>query len=94
MSKDILDKLELKNKENLSSNRFNDDPVRAMSRNLEYLKISDFTSNNDFVQDDFGVIEENSYIELENIVEDADKVVSENKDSNISGIPFRIDKIK
>lgn len=94
MSKDILDKLQLKNKENLSSNRFNNDSVRSMSRSLENLNFGDSSSNNEFVQDDFGIIEENSYIELENIVEDANKVVSENKNNNISGIPFRIDKIK
>ncbi|WP_291679969.1 hypothetical protein [Clostridium sp.] len=40
MKKDILDKLELKNYENLSSNRMSDN-ILGISRDLDHLKIND-----------------------------------------------------
>ena len=67
MSKDILDKLELKNYENLSSNRINNDEIN-ISRDLENFKIDD-----DFSNDEFNIIENNSYIDLSDVVgEDGD----------------------
>ena len=56
MSKDILDKLELKNYENLSSNRINNDEIN-ISRDLENFKIDDDFSNDEFVEDEFNIIE-------------------------------------
>ncbi|EKY27409.1 hypothetical protein [Clostridium celatum] len=72
MSKDILDKLELKNYENLSSNRINNDEIN-ISRDLENFKIDDDFSNDEFVEDEFNIIENNSYIDLSDVVgEDGD----------------------
>ncbi|MDU6295789.1 hypothetical protein [Clostridium celatum] len=72
MSKDILDKLELKNYENLSSNRINNDAIN-ISRDLENFKIDDDFSNDEFVEDEFNIIENNSYIDLSDVVgEDGD----------------------
>ena len=45
LKKDILDELELKNKENLSSNRFNNNSAMTMSREMETLKINDDAKN-------------------------------------------------
>ena len=67
MSKDILDKLELKNYENLSSNRINNDEIN-ISRDLENFKIDDDFSNDEFVEDEFNIIENNSYIDLSDVV--------------------------
>ena len=69
MKKDILDELELKNKENLSSNRFNNNSVMTMSREMETLKINDDSTNEEFIEDDFGIVENNSYISLSEILE-------------------------
>ena len=63
MKKDILDKLELKNYENLSSNRMNDNSL-GINRDLEHLKINDDFSNNELLEDEFSIIENNSYIDL------------------------------
>ena len=72
MSKDILDKLELKNYENLSSNRINNDEIN-ISRDLENFKKDDDFSNDEFVEDEFNIIENNSYIDLSDVVgEDGD----------------------
>lgn len=72
MKKDILDKLELKNYENLSSNRINNDAIN-ISRDLENFKIDDDFSNDEFVEDEFNIIENNSYIDLSDVVgEDGD----------------------
>ena len=69
MKKDILDELELKNKENLSSNRFNNNSAMTMSREMETLKINDDSTNEEFIEDDFGIVENNSYISLSEILE-------------------------
>ena len=69
MKKDILDELELKNKENLSSNRFNNNSATTMSREMETLKINDDSTNEEFIEDDFGIVENNSYISLSEILE-------------------------
>ena len=50
MKKDILDELELKNKENLSSNRFNNNSAMTMSREIETLKINDDAKNEEFIK--------------------------------------------
>lgn len=67
MSKDILDKLELKKYENLSNNRINSDAIN-ISRDLDSFKIDDDFSNDEFVEDEFNIIESNSYIDLSDIV--------------------------
>ena len=69
MKKDILDELELKNKENLSSNRFNNNSATTMSREMETLKINDDSTNEEFIEDDFGIVENNSYINLSETLE-------------------------
>ena len=69
LKKDILDELELKNKENLSSNRFNNNSAMTMSREMETLKINDDSTNEEFIEDDFGIVENNSYISLSEILE-------------------------
>ena len=68
MKKDILDKLELKNYENLSSNRMNDNSL-GINRDLEHLKINDDFSNNELLEDEFSIIENNSYIDLSETLE-------------------------
>ena len=52
MKKDILDELELKNYENLSSNKINDD-----------------FSNDELLEDEFGIVENNSHIDLSETLE-------------------------
>ena len=69
LKKDILDELELKNKENLFSNRFNNNSATTMSREMETLKINDDSTNEEFIEDDFGIVENNSYISLSEILE-------------------------
>ena len=50
LKKDILDELELKNKENLFSNRFNNNSATTMSREMETLKINDDAKNEEFIK--------------------------------------------
>ena len=69
LKKDILDELELKNKENLSSNRFNNNSAMTMSREMETLKINDDAKNEQFIKNDFGIVENNSYINLSETLE-------------------------
>ena len=69
MKKDILDELELKNKENLFSNRFNNNSATTMSREMETLKINDDAKNEEFIKNDFGIVENNSYINLSETLE-------------------------
>lgn len=52
MKKDILDELELKNYENLSSNRMNDNSL-GINRELDHLKINDDFSNDELLEDEF-----------------------------------------
>lgn len=68
MKKDILDKLELKNYENLSRNRMNDS-VLGINRDLDYLKINDDFSNDELLEDEFGIVENNSHIDLSETLE-------------------------
>lgn len=87
MKKDILDKLELKNYENLSSNRMNDN-ILGINRDVDHLKINDDFSNDELLEDEFSIIENNSYVDLSNIVEN-DNINSDNKSKvNISALPL------
>ncbi|WP_370832367.1 hypothetical protein [Clostridium sp.] len=87
MKKDILDKLELKNYENLSSNRMNDN-ILGISRDLDHLKINDDFSNDELIEDEFSIIESNSYIDLSDVVEN-NKINNNDKDKvDISALPL------
>ena len=87
MKKDILDKLELKNYENLSSNRMNDS-ILGISRDLDHLKINDDFSNDELIEDEFSIIESNSYIDLSDVVEN-NKINNNDKDKvDISALPL------
>lgn len=68
MEKDILDELELKNYENLSSNRMNDNSL-GINRELDHLKINDDFSNDELLEDEFGIVENNSHIDLSETLE-------------------------
>lgn len=85
MKKDILDKLELKNYENLSSNRMNDN-ILGISRDLDHLKINDDFSNDELVEDEFSIIESNSYVDLADVVED--NKINNNGKVDISALPL------
>ena len=89
MKKDILDKLELKNYENLSSNRMNDNSL-GINRDLEHLKINDDFSNNELLEDEFSIIENNSYIDLSNVVENHNDNINKNDKNkiDISSLPL------
>ena len=87
MKKDILDKLELKNYENLSSNRMNDN-ILGISRDLDHLKINDDFSNDELIEDEFSIIESNSYIDLSDVIEN-NKINNNDKDKvDISALPL------
>ncbi|MBQ8998024.1 MAG: hypothetical protein IJ086_04935 [Clostridium sp.] len=85
MKKDILDKLELKNYENLSSNRMNDN-ILGISKDLDHLKINDDFSNDELVEDEFSIIESNSYVDLSDVVED--NKINNNGKVDISALPL------
>ncbi|CAM2079482.1 MAG: hypothetical protein NSGCLCUN01_03702 [uncultured Clostridium sp.] len=85
MKKDILDKLELKNYENLSSNRMNDN-ILGISRDSDHLKINDDFSNDELVEDEFSIIESNSYVDLSDVVEDNN--INNNGKVDISALPL------
>ncbi len=85
MKKDILDKLELKNYENLSSNRMNDN-ILGISKDLDHLKINDDFSNDELIEDEFSIIESNSYVDLSDVVED--NKINNNGKVDISALPL------
>ena len=85
MKKDILYKLELKNYENLSSNRMNDN-ILGISRDLDHLKINDDFSNDELVEDEFSIIESNSYVDLSDVVED--NKINNNGKVDTSALPL------
>ena len=89
MKKDILDKLELKYYENLSSNRMNDNSL-GINRDLEHLKINDDFSNNELLENEFSIIENNSYIDLSNVVENHNDNINRNDKNkiDISSLPL------
>ena len=64
MNKDILDKLELKNFENLSETDFKKNIVLDMNRDLENLKINDDATNEDILDNEYTSKMNNSYIKL------------------------------
>ncbi|MGG7057273.1 hypothetical protein ACQPUZ_03170 [Clostridium tertium] len=82
MSKDILDKLELKNYENLSDNNFKQNTVLGMNRDLDKLKINDDFSNEDALDNEYTLKVTNSYIELNDIVKDDDRYKSSKDDED------------
>ncbi|MDU5108592.1 hypothetical protein [Clostridium sp.] len=73
MIKDILDKLELKNYENLSDNESKENTVIGMNRDLDKLKINDDYSNEEALNNKYTSKETNSYIELNDVVKDDDR---------------------
>ncbi|MFU7515121.1 hypothetical protein [Clostridium sp. HCS.1] len=73
MIKDILDKLELKNYENLSDNESKENTVLGMNRDLDKLKINDDYSNEEALNNKYTSKETNSYIELNDVVKDDDR---------------------
>ena len=85
MKKDILDELELKNYENLSSNRMNDNSL-GINRELDHLKINDDFSNDELIEDEFSIIESNSYVDLSDVVED--NKINNNGKVDISALPL------
>lgn len=87
MKKDILDKLELKNYENLSSNRMSDN-ILGISRDLDHLKINDDFSNDELIEDEFSIIESNSYIDLSDVVENNKINNNDNGKVDISALPL------
>ena len=64
MNKDILDKLELKNFENLSETDFKKNIVLDMNRDLDNLKINDDVTNEDILDNEYTSKRNNSYIKL------------------------------
>ena len=64
MNKDILDKLELKNFENLSATDFKKNTVLDMNRDLDNLKINDDVTNEDILDNEYTSKRNNSYIKL------------------------------
>ena len=78
---------ELKNYENLSSNRMNDN-ILGISRDLDHLKINDDFSNDELIEDEFSIIESNSYIDLSDVIEN-NKINNNDKDKvDISALPL------
>lgn len=80
MKKDILDKLELKNFRNLSEEKFNDNTVLGMNKDLEKLRINDDVSNEDIISDEYSSVINNSYVELNEVAKDKNN--SNIKDKN------------
>ena len=69
MSKDILDKLEIKNYENLSEIDFKKNTVLDMNRDLDNLKINDDVTNEDILDNEYTSKRNNSYIKLSDSIE-------------------------
>ena len=82
MIKDILDKLELKNNENLLDNEFKQNTVLGMNRDLDKLKINDDYSNEEALNNEYTSKANNSYIELKDAVENDDKYKIDKNDKN------------
>ena len=82
MIKDILDKLELKNNENLLDNEFKQNTVLGMNRDLDKLKVNDDYSNEEALKNEYTSKANNSYIELKDAVENDDKYKIDENDKN------------
>ena len=67
MNKDILDKLAVKESENLSEKNFKQNTVLGINRDLHKLKINDDFSNEDVINSEYTSKITNSYIELDTI---------------------------
>ena len=67
MKKDILDKLAVKESENLSEKNLKQNTVLGMNRDLHKLKINDDFSNEDVINSEYTSKITNSYIELDTI---------------------------
>ncbi|MBD7914938.1 hypothetical protein H9660_07235 [Clostridium sp. Sa3CUN1] len=68
MNKDILDKLAVKESENLSEKNFKQNTVLGMNRDLHKLKINDDFSNEDVINSEYTRKITNSYIELKDTI--------------------------
>lgn len=68
MTKDILDKLEIKKTDSLSENNFKQNTVLGMNRDLHKLKINDDFSNEDIINSEYTSKTTNSYIELKDTI--------------------------
>ena len=82
MSKDILDKLEIKNYENLLENEFKNNTVLEMNKDLDKLKITDDFSNEDALNNEYISKVTNSYIELRDVIKDDDRHKINKDDKN------------
>ena len=61
MKKDILDKLEVKNNEKLSEDKFKRNTVLDMNKDLDRLKINDDVTNEDIINYQYTSKNTNSY---------------------------------
>lgn len=61
VKKDILDKLEVKNNENLSEDKFKRNTVLDMNKDLDRLKINDDVTNEDIINYQYTSKNTNSY---------------------------------
>ncbi|WP_294188469.1 hypothetical protein [uncultured Clostridium sp.] len=61
MKKDILDKLEVKNNENLSEDKFKRNTMLDMNKDLDRLKINDDVTNEDIINYHYTSKNTNSY---------------------------------
>ena len=81
MKKDILDKLELKNYENLSDNEYKQNTVLGMNRDLDKLKINDDFSNEEALNNEYISKATNSYIEITDIIKDDNRYNKKDKNN-------------
>lgn len=79
MKKDILDELELKNSRNLSEEKFNDNAVLGINKDLEKLRVNDDVSNEDIINDEYSSVITNSYVELNEAVIEKDNSIIKDK---------------
>ena len=64
------------------------DNILGISRDLDHLKINDDFSNDELIEDEFSIIESNSYIDLSDVVEN-NKINNNDKDKvDISALPL------
>lgn len=73
MIKGILDELILKNSENLSQHNFQTNSSLGINKDVDKLKINDDTSNEDIIFDEYSSKITNSYVELQNVINNKDK---------------------
>lgn len=73
MNRDILDKLQLKNYENISENNFKQNVSLGINRDLDKLKINDDVTNEDILNSEYTSKVTNSYIELTDVIENKEE---------------------